>query len=95
MRTRTILFSAALALGVAAAPLTSLAATATARDATTRLEQAERELAFKAASTKGGPQQDFLLEKRRVDDLIQALESGQVIDPREIDEAVERANMAP
>lgn len=60
-----------------------------------RLEAAQRELAARAAATKGAPQQEILMERKRVESLIDALESGHSVDPREIDAALERANRVP
>ncbi|HEY8517108.1 MAG TPA: hypothetical protein VIS07_16475 [Candidatus Binatia bacterium] len=87
---------AALGVALAATPVAAQTSTTTTTTTTTtrssadleRLESAERQLAAQASATKGAAQQEILLEKRRVQMLIDALESGQRVDPREVDAAV-------
>lgn len=55
------------------------------------LKLKERQLARAAAQNKGGARQQFELEQRRVDQLIDDLESGRPVDPARIDRALKRS----
>jgi hypothetical protein len=66
-----------------------------ASDAEARLKAAERKLAAQASATKGAAEQSILMEKKRVDALIDDLESGRNVDPSEIDDALRQANQVP
>jgi hypothetical protein len=56
------------------------------------LEQAELRLGQMAAETKGGAQQRLLLEKQRVHRLLEDLDAGRPVDPRDIDRVLERVD---
>lgn len=59
------------------------------------LEAARSRLATQASLTKGAAQQSFDLERRHIDALISALQSGKSVSPAEIDSALERARQLP
>lgn len=59
------------------------------------LEAARNRLATQASLTKGAAQQSFDLERRHIDDLISALQSGQPVSATEIERALERARQLP
>jgi len=90
---RTITF-AALAAMLGGGALVAQADTSTT-DAEARLKAAERRLAAKASATKGAAEQSIIMEKKRVDALIDDLESGRNVDPSEIDDALRRAKQVP
>ncbi len=73
----------------AASPLLAVAPPAARVSA---LEQAEVRLGQMAAATKGGAQQRLLLEKQRVHRLLEDLDAGRPVDPREIDSVLEKAD---
>ncbi len=73
----------------AASPLLAVAPPAPRISA---LEQAEARLGQMAAETKGGAQQRLLLEKQRVHRLLEDLDAGRPVDPREIDSVLEMAD---
>lgn len=60
-------------------------------DAQVQLKLKERQLARSAAQNKGGARQQFELEQRRVNQLIDDLESGRPVDPSQIDRALKRS----
>lgn len=64
---------------------------AQAADTQVQLKLKQRELARSAAQNKGGARQQFELEQRRVDQLIDDLESGRPVDPAQIDRALKRS----
>lgn len=78
-----------------ALPGSGLADTRGSSTTEARLQAADKDLSWKAASTKGAPQQDYLLEKKRVDRLIDALERGEPVDPAEVERALKGARTAP
>lgn len=53
------------------------------------LERAESKLSRMAGQTKGGPQQRLLLERERVRRLLDDLDAGRVVDPQDIDRALQ------
>ena len=55
------------------------------------LERAESHLGQLAGQTKGGPQQRLLLEKQKIHRLLEDLEAGRAVDPRDVDRALEHA----
>jgi hypothetical protein len=55
------------------------------------LAQAERRVDSLAATTKGGAQQRLLLEKQRIQNLIDDLDAGKPVDPADIDRALQRS----
>jgi len=55
------------------------------------LQRAQDDVARAASTTKGGPQARLLLEKQRIQGLIDDLEAGRAVDPSEIDRALQRA----
>jgi hypothetical protein len=59
------------------------------------LVEARKELTARAAETKGAPRAHYDLERRHVDRLIGALESGQRVSPEEVEDAVGDARKAP
>ncbi len=59
------------------------------------LRDAKSRVTARAEATKGGPRGSLLLERNRLDGLIQDLEAGKAVDPSEIDRALERAERAP
>lgn len=63
----------------------------TASSDTKALVEAREELASRAAQTKGAPSAEYTLQRKRVDDLINALESGKRVDPSDIDQALDDA----
>jgi hypothetical protein len=62
------------------------------KQAVARLKGAEENLARRADQTKGGPRQVLLLERQRVNGLIEDLEHGKPVAPEEIDRALQRAD---
>lgn len=58
------------------------------------LKLQERQLARSAAQNKGGARQQLELEQRRVNQLIDDLESGRAVDPSRIDRALKRGGDA-
>lgn len=105
MRRSRIVVAAALAASTLSAPIVASAdpqpvinrqmTSAASADELARLQAADRRLAGEAYTTKGAPQQRILLEKQRIDRLINALKTGQRVDPNEIDKAIEEANRVP
>ena len=59
------------------------------------LVKAREHLASSAAQTKGAPRQEYELQEKRVDSLIDALEHGQRVSPSEVEKALEDARSAP
>lgn len=49
------------------------------------LNQQSKRLTEAARNTKGGPQQELLLRRERIRTLIERLQKGEQVDPREID----------
>ncbi len=81
-----------VALALAALALT--AQIARARQLNSRandLRGARDRLSQAASRTKGGAQQRILLERQRINNLIDDVESGRSVDPAAIDRALERA----
>lgn len=92
--TRFVIVSAiSLALLGSSAALAATTTTTSVDQA--RLEAASKQLAIKAGSTKGAPQQNYLQERKRVDNLIDQLERGQHVDPADVERGIDRANSAP
>ena len=56
------------------------------------LANAQQTLAWRAQNSKGVQREALSSEERKVDALIDDLERGRSVDPREIDRALERAN---
>jgi len=81
---------AALAAALLASP--ALAKDPTESPLQKQLESAQNQLAAKASATKGAPEQEFLMKKQRIDQLINELEAGRSVDPREVQEALENTN---
>jgi hypothetical protein len=81
-------------LGVAALFTTAAYGGGQATQATTtgELKDAKQRVATRALGEKGYPNQLLLLERARLGSLIDDLESGRSVDPREVDQALERAN---
>ena len=59
------------------------------------LRRTEARVGDLAGRTKGGPQHQLLLEKQRIHRLVEDLEAGKAVDPREIDDALDRAGRLP
>lgn len=59
------------------------------------LVSARNELAANASLTKGAARARFDLERRRLDELIRALEHGQPVSQSELDQALEKARTMP
>lgn len=49
------------------------------------LNQQSKRLTEGARNTKGGPQQELLLRRERIRSVIERLQRGEQVDPREID----------
>lgn len=84
-----------IAIG-AAVTLLLTATSAWATDAQTKddvaaLSSAQKKLARKEGTARGGPRAQAALEKRRIDNLIDRLERGEPVDPAEIDRTIKRA----
>lgn len=88
MTLRRTLISAGLALATVASIAAASPQTA---PNVTALERAQGRLDRLAGQTKGGPQHKLLLEKQRLHQLIDDLDAGKVVDPGEIDRALQRA----
>ena len=76
---------AALAVGLGAS---ALAAETSSRDQQAlipALNQQSKRLTEAARNTKGGPQQELLLRRERIRSIIERLQKGEQVDPREID----------
>ena len=58
---------------------------------TDQLRSAQQALAWRAQNTKGTHSQHLNSEARKLDRLIDDLEQGRSVDPREIDEALDNA----
>jgi hypothetical protein len=56
-----------------------------------RLQSADKKLALTELNNKGGPRLEAAMERRRIDNLIDRLERGQVVHPADIDQAIKRA----
>lgn len=56
------------------------------------LVEARKQLASRAALTKGAASAQYDLDRRRVDSLIEALENGQRVSPSDVDKALEDAS---
>jgi hypothetical protein len=88
MRLSTLCFSTTLAvlgavtLGGAAQP---------SRSDIAQLQDAQDRVARFAGTTKGGAQQRLLLEKQRIQGLIDDLETGKPVDPADIDRTLQRS----
>jgi hypothetical protein len=78
-----------LALALAA-PLPALAAGPQTGQAD-QLRQVQEQLASQARGTKGAPQQRALLERARIQSMLDDLEAGRPVDPAQIDRALEQA----
>ena len=66
-------------------------ATEVPRDRTAELAQAKKELARVSNQTRGAHRAVLQLEQRKLQGLIDDLESGRRVDPAEIDRAIEDA----
>lgn len=84
MRSSTVAL-AALALLAASANVHALDTTSSLNELRAEKERAARQ----AAQTKGGPQHLLLMKKQRISGLIDRLERGGSVDPREIDRLLE------
>ena len=88
MRLSTLMFSATLAvfgavtLGAAAQP---------SRADIAALQGAQDRVARFADTTKGGVKGRLLLDKQRIQGLIDDLETGKPVDPADVDRAIQRA----
>ena len=85
MRSSTIAL-AALALLAAGATVHALDTTTSSIDA---LRAAKKRTRWQAGQTKGGPQHLLLMKRQRISSLIDRLERGESVDPREIDRLLE------
>jgi hypothetical protein len=54
------------------------------------LRTAQEQLARQARETKGAPQQRALLERARIQRMLDDLEAGRAVDPAQIDRALEQ-----
>ena len=61
---------------------------------TDQLRQAKERVAARASGEKGYPRARLDMERVRLGNIIDDLEAGRSVDPREIDQAIERANEA-
>lgn len=61
---------------------------------TDQLRQAKERIAARASGEKGYPRARLDMERVRLGNLIDELEAGGSVDPREVDQAIERANQA-
>ena len=86
----TILLSAAALFG-ATGVFAREAATHTPSD---QLKQAKERVAARASGEKGYPRARLDMERVRLGNIIDDVEAGRSVDPREIDQAIERANEA-
>ena len=84
---RTVLLGAATVM-ISTAALAGSAST----DRTTELKETKQRLATKASGEKGYPKALLSQEQRKLGDLIDDLEAGKLVDPQEIDRALEHAN---
>ena len=85
MRSSTITL-AALALLAAGATVHALDTTTSSIDA---LRAAKERTQWQAGQTKGGPQHLLLMKRQRISSLIDRIERGESVDPREIDRLLE------
>ena len=82
--------SAALVAGVLAlVPAVPFAASSD-EPTVARLEQRAAQLDARAQATKGGPQQELLMRRVRLQRLIDRLEAGGRVDPGEVDQLLEQ-----
>jgi hypothetical protein len=79
----------------AALTATVQAATVASRDRVAQLDQASGKVATAAEGTKGYPRATLELKRLRLNGLIDDLEKGRAVDPREIDRALEDADRTP
>ena len=84
---KTTLFVAALF----GATITANAADVGSNPQAARVEAARDRVAWQAQTTKGSPSAELRLEARRLQSLLDRLENGERVDPREIDRAVNEA----
>ena len=89
MRSTTITL-AALALLAAGA---NVHASDTKSSAVDELRAAKERLQQQASQTKGGPQQLLLMKRQSVSSLIDRLERGESVDPRDIDRLLEEPGL--
>lgn len=85
MRSSTIAV-AALAIVVAGANVHASGATSSSVD---QLRAAKEHAQWQAGQTKGAPQHLLLMKRRRISSLIDRLERGESVDPKEIDRLLE------
>ncbi len=52
------------------------------------LEEAVRDCDWKSRNLKGGPKGKMLLHKRTMDDVLEALKAGRVVDSKKLEEAL-------
>ena len=90
MRTRLYAASAAIALLLA-----GTAGAATTQTEKGELQRARNEVAVQASTTKGAAQQHFDLERRRLDGLIDDLQSGRRVSPEEVERAIDQTRTIP
>jgi hypothetical protein len=89
MRSSTITIGA-LALLAAGATVHALETTGSSVES---LRAAKERAQFQANQTKGGPQHLLLMKRQRISSLIDRLERGQSVDPREIDQLLEEQGL--
>ena len=89
MRSTTVTL-AALALLAAGA---NVLASDTRPSGVDDLRVAQERLQRQASQTKGGPQQLLLMKRQSVSSLIDRLERGESVDPREVDRLLEEPGL--
>ncbi len=82
LRLSTVLVAGALTL----APAVSIAAATTDRATAGQLEARADQLEARALATKGGPQQELLMRRARLQRLIDRIDAGEHVDPGEVDD---------
>jgi hypothetical protein len=85
MRSSTM---AVTALAVLAAGV-NVHASDTSSSRTNELRRANERAQWQASQTKGGPQQLLVMKRQRVSSLVDRLERGEAVDPREIGRLLE------
>lgn len=76
---------AVLAVGLAAGALATEASSRDQQALVPALNQQSKRLTEAARNTKGAPQQELLLRRARIRSLIERLQNGEQVDPREVD----------
>lgn len=83
---------ALMTLSLMIAASAAQAANDAAASRSAELRTKEQQVARSAAETKGGARQHFERQQQQIDHLINELEGGRAVDPREIDRILDRAD---